>query len=645
MIKKALLVLLVVSTSSFAQQFRTYNWNEKPKLHKLSADEEKESSIGILKKHIVEYSASIMSPNPKRYETEHTIVRVNDDKGIAKHNTVYIPMYEVKKVIDIKARTINSEGKVTLLNQDNIKEVNNVDEFGDFKIFAIEGVEKNSEIEVLYTVEKEYDMYGSETLQSDYKIKEAQFIFITGKLNSNIKVYRTDSKFETTSIDGNNAKSIILKDIPAMVEEEYATPNANRIAVVYQCFPKDQDITQDMFWTNVSNNIGRKFFPEQASSKVDADIATIVDNSSTELSTFEKASKVDNFIKSNFNVVKNNNEELSDLDYILKNRSASDFGIIKVYAHFLKALDIEYEVVVTANRFTYKFDPDFFIPNMLRDFLIYLPTEKKYIAPDRIEYRVGEAPFDILGNYGMFIKSDFDHYFTKITQEDPDYSKITRTLDIDFDEDIESAIIKEYQEYTGHWSATNRAVLGLSNEEGIKQFKDYLTGSGIEDKIELEYEAENTDINQTEYNLPFIVKSKISSESLIEDAGDSYLFQVGKIIGTQSELYQETERVNPIEMTYPNQYDYTITINIPDGYTAEGLNSLNIDKSYSSKSTGEKLCKFESSYKQEGNKIIVTIQEFYKTNEYDLNRYEDFRSVINAASDFNKASILLKATE
>jgi hypothetical protein len=73
-------------------------------------------------------------------------------------------MYNVKEMLDIKARTINAEGKITLLNKDNIKEINNVEEYGDFKIFAIEGVEKNSEIEVLYTVQKEFTMHGSETI-------------------------------------------------------------------------------------------------------------------------------------------------------------------------------------------------------------------------------------------------------------------------------------------------------------------------------------------------------------------------------------------------------------------------------------------------------------------------------------------------
>jgi hypothetical protein len=116
------------------------------------------------------------------------------------------------------------------------------------------------------------------------------------------------------------------------------------------------------------------------------------------------------------------------------------------------------------------------------------------------------------------------------------------------------------------------------------------------------------------------------------------------VIGTQSELYQENKRVNPIEMQYPNQYDYKITVNIPEGYTVDGLDALKINKSLTSV-TGQKTCKFESDYTLDGNKLIISIQEFYKTNEYDLNRYEEFRAVINAASDFNKASILLKAVE
>jgi len=643
MIKKIVLIVLIASSNCYAQYHKTYNWQTNPILHQLTTTELNEPSVGILKKHVVEYFHGSLSQNLYSYETEHTIVRVNNDKGIGRHNTVYVPMYGVKQVIDIKARTINQKGEVQLLNKDNIKEVKNVQEYGDFKIFAIEGVEKNSEIEVLYTVEKDYDMHGLETLQSDYPIKKAEFLFITGDLKSNAKAYRTENTFESTTVNEREAQILILHDIPAMVKEEYSTPDANKIAVAYQCFPRDQNLNQDMFWNNVVNNIGGKFFPEEISNQVTEDIKNFT-KGQTDLTVFKIASIVENFVKTNFNVVKNNNAELSDLDYILKNRSASEFGIIKVYAQYLQALNIEYEFVITADRYEYKFDPEFYSPNMLREFIIYLPQEKKYISPSRIDYRVGEAPANFLGNYGLYITNTLEYYFSKIVQSDDDYSSIKRNTNIKFDEDFESASLEQYQEYYGHWGVTNRAVLNLSNDQALKDFEDYLTGSGIEDKVVVNYETENTDINPIEYNLPFIIKSTITSESILEEAGDSYIFQIGKVIGTQSELYQETKRVNPIEMQFPNQYDYTITVNIPDGYTVDGLDALKIDKSYTAV-TGEKACKFESNYTLDNDKLTVTIQEFYKSNEYDLNRYDEFRAVINAASDFNKASILIKAIE
>lgn len=361
MIQRISLILLIATTNCFAQFYKTYDWSDSPKLHELTTKEAKASSIGILEKHIVEYNNSTFAQELISYETTHKITRVNDDKGINRHNTVYIPMYGVKNVIDIKARTINSKGEIMLLNKDNIKEINNVEEYGDFKIFAIEGGEKNSEIEVLYTVEKEFDMHGNETLQSEYPIREAQFVFITGDLNSRIKAYRTENSFEKTEIDGKSAQQLTLNNLPAMIEEDYATPDANKVAVVYQCFPGDQNISHEMFWNNVVNNVGSKFFPEEPSELVKMDLESII-KENKDLNTFKTATLIDDFIKSNFTIVKNNNAELSDLNYILSNRTSSDFGIIKAYAHYLKAFDIEYEIVVTANRFTYKFDPDFLHP-------------------------------------------------------------------------------------------------------------------------------------------------------------------------------------------------------------------------------------------------------------------------------------------
>ncbi|MCF6279984.1 MAG: DUF3857 domain-containing protein [Flavobacteriaceae bacterium] len=640
--KKILIIaFLFTTTISFSQYYKTYNWEENPKLHELTENENSKSSIAILKKNIVEFKQSAITNNISVYETTHSIIRVNDDTGIAKHNQIYISMYNVKKIKGIKARTISKEGKVTNLDENNIKQIENVEEYGDFQIFAIEGAKIGSEIEVLYTVEKEFSPFGSKTLQFDYPIKRSEMVFITNNLTGNIKTYNTDQTFDRTYLEDKLIEELVLTDIPATVEEDYATNDANKIYVVYQCFG-NPDLTQEDFWNNIISNIASGFFPEKAAKVTTEEVEKVIlKNQKSDISLYTKANLLENYIKNNFTVIDNRNPQANEIDYILKNKSASEYSILKAYAHFLKAMQIEYQVVVTANRFEHKFDPDFYNPNALREFMIYLPEIKQYISPTRIDYRLSEAPSNILGNYGIFINKDVEYYFAKITQYDPDYSRIKRVMDISFSDDFDKVIIDEYQEYSGHWGIQNRAFMTLASGQQKEDFKDQLTGSGIEDKNLIKFEVENEDMNQTEYNLPYIVKSITNSSALLEEAGDSYIFQVGKVIGIQSELYQEKERVHPIEMQYPNQYNYTITVDIPKGYTLEGLESLEINKRM--EVDGELLCKWLSEYEIKDDKLIITIEESYYINEYPIEHYEAFRSVINAASDFNKAAILFSA--
>jgi hypothetical protein len=636
------ILLCLCSTQAFSQYYKSYDWAEKPTLHKLSEKEANESSIAILEKYMVEYVVPKFGNNMQKFETNHTITRVHDEKGIKTHNTVYISMQNVIDIVAIKARTITPNGKVTLLNKDNIKEVKNVEEYGDFKIFAIEGAEKDAEIEVLYTLKKEYSAFGRETLQRNYPIKKLEYDFIIGDLAGRIKVYNANGEFISKTYNKRIGKQLTLENIVPMVEEEYATPNSNKTYIAFQCFGAGVSVTDSMLWNNVVNNITDGLFPE----KVNPEIAKIIESilKDQKSDDYTKAYLIDDYVKKNYTIVKNNNEQLSDIDYIIENKSASELGIIKIYAHLLKAATVEYMPVITADVYEHKFDSEFFNPSALREFLIYIPKTFNYISPNRVDYRLSEIPPTILGNTGIFVNDKLQYSFSKISQKDPDYSRVVRNLKISFEDEVEYVKINQEQEYYGHWAMTNRAFLNLAPDQSIKEFEDYLTGSGIEDKVVKAYEVKNKDMAQLEYNKAFLVNSTITSESLLEEAGDSYIFQVGKVIGTQSELYQETKRVNPIQMQYPNRYNYAIIVTIPDGYEVEGLESLIIKKELLDEE-GNQTCKFESNYKLDGNKLTITIEEFYKEFEYEIAEYEGFREVINAASDFNKAAILMNPKE
>ena len=636
--KKIVVIALLISVSnSFSQYYKTYDWETNPKIQELKSYELQESSVAILKRNIVEYVQSKTTKNIIVLETTHNIIHVSDETGIQRHNQVYIPMRGETKLRGIKARTIAKDGSITNLDENNIKQVENIDNYGNFQIFAIEGAQIDSDIELLYTTERSYTPFGSELFQTDYFIRRAEMVFITSELFGQIKTYNTDQEFERTYLNNLLVQELVLSNIPPIAEEEYSATDANKIYAAYQCFG-NTEVTQDILWSNTIGNLAKDLFPVETNKTVFKEVEKNIIKTQDSLSVFEKSASVDNYIKSNFTVVENRNTQLEEIDYILKNRSSSDFGILKVYGHFLRALDVDYEIVVTANRYTHRFDPEFYNPNALREFLIYLPEIKQYISPTRIDYRISEAPTNILGNYGAFVNKDLEFHFSKITQYDPEYSRIKRVMDINFSEEFDKVTVDESQEYYGHWGVQNRAYMALMTGDNKANFKDYLTGSGIEDKKVIKLELDNTDMNQTVYNLPYIVNSTIESSALIEDAGGSYIFQVGKIIGIQSELYQETKRLNPIEMQYPNRYNYTITVDIPKGYSLEGLESLVIDKKLE---VDEKLlCKFQSNYKIEKNKLVISIEEEYKVNEYAIEDYEAFRHVINAASDFNKAAIL-----
>ena len=571
-----------------------------------------------------------------KYETHHYQIKVLNDKGVSKHSNIIIPMNEVTNLKDIKVRIIDENGQLSEFDNNTINELGDFESSVNFKNFHLAGLNDNSTIEVLYTLEKQYNIHGNKILQKSYSIKKSEFLLIPGPTQGIIKTYSVNSKVKDTIINTYPAKIIKVVDIPAIIDEEYATAIANRQRLSFQCPLPDDNMNQEDYWENIVSNISPIMFPKNIHPKIFEISSEVIQKN--EINEYNIANNIDDYIKNNFTISENDNVSLNNINYILENKTSNDFSIIQVYTQLLTAAGINYEIVITSNRYYNRFDPEFFDPNMLREFLIYFPEEKKYIAPNRLEYRIGEAPFDLLGNYGIYIDRLLNFYFSEIIQSDQSYSRIKRNIKVEFERKLKKIVIDEYQEYSGHWATNNRSLLNFSDEEGLAGLKDYLTASGIENKKVINYEIINAELFQKNYNTPFIVNSKISTESLTTKIKNGYQVKIGNVIGMQSQLYEDIDRFHPIEVTYPNQYDYRIVVKIPKGYSIEGLEGLVFNKSYISL-MGNRICKFESNYEINENELVISIQEFYKTLRYQKNRYNEFRDVINSAADFYNTSI------
>ena len=631
-----IIILFTYTISSYSQYYEDYSWEEEANTVDIEATHMNESSVRVFEKTIVEFISGKFSNTILKYETHHYQTKVLNDKGVSKHSNIIIPMNEVINLIDIKVRIIDENGELSEFDNNTISELDDFENSANFKNFHLAGVKTNSTIEVLYTLEKQYNIHGNKILQKSFSIKKSEFFLIPGPTQGIIKTYSVDSKVRDTIINTYPAKTIKAVDIPAIIDEEYATAIANRQRLSFQCPLPDDNMNQEDYWENIVSNISPIMFPKNIHPKIFEISSELIQKN--EINEYNIANNIDDYVKNNFTISENDNVSLNNINYILENNTSNDFSIIQIYTQLLTAAGINYEIVITSNRYYNRFDSEFFDPNMLREFLIYFPKEKKYITPNRLEYRIGEAPFDLLGNYGIYIDRLLDFYFSEIIQSDQSYSRIKRNIKVEFERKLKKIVIDEYQEYSGHWAINNRSLLHFSDEEGLAAFKDYLTATGIENKKVINYEIINAELFQKNYNTPFIVNSKISTESLTTKIKNGYEVKIGNVIGMQSQLYEEIDRFHPIEITYPNQYDYRIVVKIPKGYIIRGLEGLVFNKSYISL-MGNKICKFESNYEINETELVISIQEFYKTLRYQKNRYNEFRDVINSASDFYNTSI------
>ena len=241
----------------------------------------------------------------------------------------------------------------------------------------------------------------------------------------------------------------------------------------------------------------------------------------------------------------------------------------------------------------------------------------------------------------MYIDKSLDYYFSEIVLTNNDYSKINKNINVSFSKKLKNATIDESRSFTGYWGLLNRNYIYLSESEETEFLVDYFTLSGLENKKILKYKIINFDLDNNSTNEPLLISSKIQTTDLVKNEADSIILFPGKVIGLQSNLFEKEKRWNPIEINFPNEYDYNIKFDIPKGYTIANFENLNIYKKYVSVD-GNITAKFKSYAKYDNNTLIIYVKEFYKSLRYEKNRYDEYRDVINAAAKFYESSVLLE---
>ncbi len=442
-----------------------------------------------------------------------------------------------------------------------------------------------------------------------------------------------------------NQYQVVLEDIPAFVSESFSGFDANKKRIDFRLSYNSVNGKKKI---NTYADAGKRIYDNaheitKDELKVIEDF--IKDNDLSSDKSVQRLKHLEHELKKDLYMEENAPD---DVVFLFENGFAGREAFLKVFTYIVELLQMDYEIVVTSNRFETKFDTEIRSWNYLDDYLFYFPEYKKFLPIHNYTDRYGDVPAENSATKGLFIHpemiTDFIYPISRIDYiPEASYDENMNNLDItvSFDQDITKAIVEAKRTYIGneanYYKTTDFWMDQEQSQDMLKELAEYLATDG--EVLNVEVFETNNEIDT--WDKPYIVQCNFENKNFIEYAGNSILFKAGQLIGLQSELYkEEEERKYEVENFNNRGYIRNITIEIPKGYKIQNPDDIILDeKVYNGDSP---VYVFESSYELSGSKLDIKIVEFYNEIFFPKERFEEFRTVINAAADWNKVTLILK---
>lgn len=648
MIRKAVNLALMCAfyLPSLAQTKAFVEWERTPVTHAVPDAHKKESAVIIQDNRNIDYVTE--GKDLVVYRSLHRIVKVQDDKGVEAFNKVSVPV-GVMGMESIKARTITKSNQVFEVSSDKIKKTKN-DNGRDVYLVAFEGVEKDAEIEILYTERRQFSIFGMEEFLYSIPVLSATFTM------SSPSPYRFETKgyggFPTatdTLIDGRYGYSA-KTTLEGAEQEKYSNYQSLSPLLSYRLsYVVTENPDVRLFtWQDLIKKIHARYYDFSDKDKRATERFLVSIGVRATDNEEEKTRKIEDAIKNTINISKElDDEEYGRLDKVLDEKVTTEFGVVKLYACCFNLANVKHEIGLTSDRYEGVVDEDFESWHLLREFAIYFPNQDKYMAPISVYFRCPMIPSSFLGNKGIFCKTTS---VGNITSAIPDIREIpslpaeVNTNDIlasvSFDPGEMEPQVEITNSFSGYSAAGLRELAKFVTKDRERELVQEILH--IADKPEniLSYKISDIEFQNYYTNTSLKFSARLKAPQLIEKAGNKYLFKIGEIIGNQQELYQTAERKFPIDLPFPHSLSRTIVVDIPQGYKVMNPETLNIHAE--GKSGNEKpTMAFHSNYRFEDGKLSIDIKEYYSELHYAIEEYQAFTKVINAAADFNKVVLVL----
>lgn len=185
---------------------------------------------------------------------------------------------------------------------------------------------------------------------------------------------------------------------------------------------------------------------------------------------------------------------------------------------------------------------------------------------------------------------------------------------------------------------TSKTYEYADKEEQVKERKE-LFEKILKDEVDVEKysDFELLDNGRTGDSAMLKYKEKFSLKKLISKAGKNYIFEAGKLIGGQLKLEPNELKERQTDIWIPSAVtiENIISINIPEGYTVDGLQEFNVNVDNASGT-------FISSATVTDNKLLITTKKIYKNTFDKKEAWPNYVAFLEPAYKLSQAKVVLK---
>jgi Domain of Unknown Function with PDB structure (DUF3857) len=656
------LFFVAASISVFAQKKlnqkpKLAEWVDHPIVHDVPPEYNNEPALILQQDVSLDYRFE--GRNTNVYYTQHRLVKVLDEKGIVSFNTIGFSVGRNTRVPLIKARTIAPDGKVQDIAKNMIKVTR--DEYGHNKIvIAMEGVTRNSEIELLVKEIRTGSGFGSENFQYPVPVLHARFSLSAPKqMVFEEKGYNGFPSSRDTLINNRRHIDLTVSGIPALLPEPHNFYDLYTMRAEYRLInfvdPNYNDKHRLFTW----DDLGRSIFDNHY--KINDKERAAVNKYLSEIGVhaggneLENIKKIENGIKTGIVLYPYVADENGDmLDSVISKRAATSTGYIKLFAACFTQALVDHELGLAGDRTDHAFDFKFENWDNLDEYLFYFPNTKKFLSPTSLYLRYPVVPHNLTSSKGIFClippKGIITGSLAEVRTVTPLTAKQNKrdiAAGVTFTEEMDAQIDIAYS-FSGYPATDLRTALVLETKDKEHELVEKIIAvAGKPEDIE-KYTITNEGFENYNTGKPLEITARVNANHLVGKAGKEYLFNIGEIIGAQPELYTEKKRELPVDIVYPQSFTRTITINIPKGYKVLNPEATRMKSEYVDRKLVP-LVSFISDYvlttdKKLGDKLVVTVTEIYPTIHFAASEYERFREVVNTVADFNKVALIISKT-